>query len=164
MWHFKAFDSQCMKPVLCRTLLAHMVPEIKWSLISWWHFFPDERISRFWSLMSMLNHVGSMLQISKYFTFLCHWQLKLSVMICSFSHTWLLMQESRQWGWVAEVPAGFGGSKQGYKFDTKIHFSASRTFLLEVSPAVLSDISSNRCVTSWKLLCQWAWPLSASAH
>lgn len=28
-----------MKPVLCRTSLTHMVPEFKWSLISWRHFF-----------------------------------------------------------------------------------------------------------------------------
>lgn len=87
------------------------------------------------------------------FTFLCHWQLKLGVIICSFSRTWLLMQESREWGWVAEVPAGSGGSKQGYKFNTNRHFSASRTFLLEVGATILSDISRNRCVTSWKLLC-----------
>lgn len=100
MWCFKALDLQkknlnkCVKPVLCRALLTHTVPEFKWSLIGWWHFFSWWENLRHSVIYVHAQPRGQHVIDQQIFTFLCHWQLKLGVIICAFWHSWLLVQES----------------------------------------------------------------------
>lgn len=158
-----------MKPALWRALLTHTVPELKWCLWS---------VGCTFLLMREPQGCNHLCPCSAMWA-ACYRSVNICMLVSSIAKIWCSVlfvltlsatgcKNAVRCASAVEVPAGSGWSKQGYKLNTNRLFSTSRIFLLEVGyrfPTILSDISSDRCVTSWKPLCYWAWPsLLLSAH